>query len=161
MVRYLRQSSCRFVIIATIAMVSPVAAETDAARAEGIFSQRAAAGWLRLQLDQRESRQRAGAESPAEASRRQSLEWEEALRYRALLQQQERAIQSSRRQERSRSAASAAVGLPTPPGTSRMEGRLIELRAAQERERLRMRMDRERRNPTRSPWRSGRLGGAE
>lgn len=170
MVRCLRQRVCRVVMIATIAtavLVSvPVSvpafaqtqtqaqtqAQIQSAQLEGIARQRAAAGWLRLELVQRESRQRAGPATPAESDRRQAQEWEEALRYRALLQQQDREIQSWRRQDRIRQGAGA--GPATQTGQASLQGRLMQLESAQRSQRLRMQMDRERRSQTTAPGRS-------
>ncbi|HSO83556.1 hypothetical protein [Thiocapsa sp.] len=151
-VRYSRQTACLFVVIATLWVAIPFAAETDAMRAQGIQSQRAAAGWLRLQQDQRAARQQAGELSSPEAARRQSLEWNEAIRYRELLQQQNRAIDSARRQDRLAPRDGAGA---MPDGRARMQGQLMELEAQQQSQRLQMQMDRARRSQT-SPGRLGR-----
>jgi hypothetical protein len=154
LVRYLRQTVCLFVVIATLWVVMPVAAETDAMRAQGIQSQRAAAGWLRLQQDQRAARQQAGELSPPEAARQQSLEWNEAIRYRELLQQQNRALDSARRQDRLVPRTGAGVMPDGRAGQIRMQGQLMELEAQQQSQRLQMQMDRARR----SQPAGGRLG---
>jgi hypothetical protein len=135
--------ACFFVVIATLWVAGPVTAETDAMRAQGIQSQRAAAGWLRLQQDQRTARQQAGPLSSPEAARQQSLEWNEAIRYRELLQQQNRAIDSARRQDRL-APRDGAGGMPD--GRARMQGQLMELEAQQQSQRLQMQMDRARRS---------------
>lgn len=154
-VRYSRQTACLFVVIATLWVAMPVAAETDAMRAQGIQSQRAAAGWLRLQQDQRAARQQAGPLSAPEAARRQSLEWNEAIRYRELLQQQNRAIDSARRQDRL-APRGGGDGMPdVRAGQMRLQGQLIELEAQQQSQRLQMQMDRARRSQT-APGRLGR-----
>ena len=153
-VRHLRQMACFFVVIATLWVAGPVTAETDVMRAQGIQSQRAAAGWLRLQQDQRTARQQAGPLSSPEAARQQSLEWNEAIRYRELLQQQNRAIDSARRQDRLVPRA-GADGMPdVRAGQIRMQGQLLELEAQQQSQRLQMQMDRARR----SQPASGRIG---
>ncbi|MFB1490357.1 MULTISPECIES: hypothetical protein [unclassified Thiocapsa] len=154
-VRHLRQMACLFVLIATLMLAIPGAAETDAMRVQGIQSQRAAAGWLRLQQDQRAARQQAGPRSPPEAARQQSLEWNEAIRYRELLQQQNRAIDSARRQDRL-VPRGGADGMPDiRAGQMRMQGQLMELEAQQQSQRLQMQMDWVRRSQT-SPGRLGR-----
>ncbi|SDW26364.1 hypothetical protein [Thiocapsa roseopersicina] len=153
-VRYSRQTACLFVVIATLWMAIPVAAETDTARVQGIQAQRAAAGWLRLQQDQRAARQQTGPLSPSEAARQQSLEWNEAIRYRELLQQQNRALHSARRQDRL-VPRGGADGMPdVRAGQIRMQGQLMELEAQQQSQRLQMQMDRARR----SQPASGRIG---
>jgi hypothetical protein len=145
-VRYLRQMACLFVVIATLMVASSVAAETDAMRAQGIQAQRAAAGWLRLQQDQRGARQEAGPLSPLESARQQSFEWNEAIRYRELLQQQNRAIDSARRQDRL-VPRGGADGMPDGrAGQMRMQGQLMELEGQQQSQRLQMQMDRARRS---------------
>ncbi|UHD15130.1 hypothetical protein [Thiocapsa bogorovii] len=145
-VRHLRQMACLSVVIATLWMSMPVAAETDGMRAQGIQSQRAAAGWLRLQQDQRAARQQSGPLSPPETTRQQSLEWNEAIRYRELLQQQDRALDSTRRQDRL-VPRGGADGMPdVRAGRIRMQGQLMELEAQQQSQRLQMQMDRARRS---------------
>jgi hypothetical protein len=146
LVRYLRQMACLFVVIATLMLAIPVAAETDAMRVQGIQSQRAAAGWLRLQQDQRAARQQAGPRSPSEAARQQSLEWNEAIRYRELLQQQNRAVDSARRQDRLVPRGGADGMADVRAGQMRMQGQLMELEAQQQSQRLQMQMDRARRS---------------
>ena len=147
-VRYSRQTPCLFVVIATLRVAMPVAAETDVMRAQGIQSHRAAAGWLRLQQDQRAARQQAGLLSAPDAARRQSLEWSEAIRYRELLQQQNRAIDSARRQDRLVPRTGAGVMPDGRAGRARMQGQLMELEAQQRSQRLQMQMDRARRSQT-------------
>jgi hypothetical protein len=154
-VRYSRQTACLFVVIATLWVIIPAAAETDAMRAQGIQSQRAAAGWLRLQQDQRTARQQAGELSPPEAARQQSLEWNEAIRYRELLQQQNRAIDSARRQDRLVPSDGAGAMPDGGAGRARMQGQLMELEAQQQSQRLQMQMDRARRSQP-APGRFGR-----
>ncbi|RKT42961.1 hypothetical protein [Thiocapsa rosea] len=154
-VRYSRQTACFFVVIATLWGAMPVAAETDAMRAQGIQSQRAAAGWLRLQQDQRAARQQAGPLSPPEAARQQSREWTEAIRYRELLQQQNRAIDSARRQDRLVPRTGAGAVPDGRAGQARLQGQLMELEAQQQSQRLQMQIDRARRSQT-SPGRLGR-----
>ncbi|WP_213461876.1 hypothetical protein [Thiocapsa sp.] len=145
-VRQLRQMACLFVVIATLMLAMPVAAETEAMRVQGIQAQRAAAGWLKLQQDQRAARQQTGPLSPAEAARQQSREWNEAIRYRGLLQQQNRAVDSARRQDRLVPRA-GADGMPdVRAGQMRMQGQLMELEAQQQSQRLQMQMDRARRS---------------
>jgi hypothetical protein len=161
LVRHMRRTVCGIVVIATIATALPVAAQTGSARAEGAASQRAAAGWLQLQLDRRESRQADPAVSPSEAVRRQALETEEAIRYRELLQREERALQSLRRQERASPPSGLGDGLDTQPARSRMQRHLIELESARESQRLRMRMDRERRTRPTPPGRPGSRSGIQ
>jgi hypothetical protein len=154
LVQYLRQTACLFVVIATLWVAMPVAAETDAMRAQGIQSQRAATGWLRLQQDQRAARQQAGELSRPEAARQPSLEWNEAIRYRELLQQQDRAIDSARRQARLVSRSEAGVMPDVRADQIRIQGQLMELEAQQQSQRLQMQMDRARR----SQPAGGRLG---
>lgn len=107
-----------------------VGADPAAGRAEAQAARNAAAGWLRLEGDQREAGE---SRSPETRMRQQSLEWQEAIRYRQLLQDQERDLQMSRRQERTRGA---------PGEAARIQGRLMEMDAAQQQQRLRMRMER-------------------
>lgn len=154
-VRYLRQMACLFVVIATLWVARPVTAETDAMHAQGGQSQRAAAGWLRLQQDQRAARQPAGQLSPTEAARQQTLEWNEAIRYRELLQQQNRAIDSARRQDRLVTRDGAGVMPDGRAGRARMQGQLMELEAQQQTQRLQMQMDRALRS-NKAPGRLGR-----
>lgn len=146
LVRYLRQTACLFVVIATLWVAMSVAAETDAMRAQGIQSQRAATGWLRLQQDQRAARQQAGPLSSPEAARQQSLEWNEAIRYRELLQQQNRAFDSARRQARLVSRSEAGVMPDVRADQIRIQEQLMELEAQQQSQRLQMQMDRARRS---------------
>jgi hypothetical protein len=154
-VQYVRQRACLSVVIATLLWSPPVAAETDAARLQGIQSQRAETGWLRLQQDQRAARQQAGPLSAPEAARQQSREWNEAIRYRDLLQQQNRVIDSARRQDRL-VPRGGADGIPdVRAGQIRMQGQLMELEAQQQSQRLQMQMDRARRSQT-APGRIGR-----
>ena len=144
-VRCLRQTAFLFVVIATLAVAMPVAAETEAMRAQGIQSQRAAAGWLRLQQDQRAARQQVGPLSSPDAARQQSIEWNEAIRYRELLQQQNRVLDSARREDR-RVPRGGLDGPDLRAGQIRMQGQLMELEAQQQSQRLQMQMDRARRS---------------
>jgi hypothetical protein len=135
-----------FVVIATLSVAVSVVAETDAMRAQGIQSRRAAGGWLRLQQDQRAARQQADPVSAPEAARQQSLEWNEAIRYRELLQQQDRALDSARRQDRL-APRGGADGMPdVRAGQRRLQGQLMESEAQQQNQRLQMQMDRARRS---------------
>ncbi|WP_296809773.1 hypothetical protein [Thiocapsa sp.] len=158
-VRHLRQMACFFVVIATLWVAMPAAAETDAMRVQGTQSQRAAAGWLRLQQDQRVARQQAGPLSPPEAARQQSREWNEAIRYRELLQQQNRAVDSARRQDRLAPRTGAGVMPDGRAGQIRMQGQLMELEAQQQSQRLQMQMDRARRSqPAQGRFGRGSIG---
>jgi hypothetical protein len=101
---------------------------------------------LRLQQDQRAARQQVGPLSPLEAARQQSLEWNEAIRYRELLQQQNRALDSARRQDRL-APRGGADGMPeVRAGRIRMQGQMMESEAQQQSQRLQMQMDRARRS---------------
>jgi len=111
---------------------------TAAARAAGAEWQRAASGWLRLESEQRVSRELAAPLSPLKSQRLQIIEQQERARYREQLQTQQRELEGLDRQER-RLDGQAAQG-PSPE--ARLQGRLLE----QQRERrgleLRRQMDR-------------------
>jgi len=142
LVRDPRQLACRVVIIATIMVALPVAAGPETARAAADQSQRTAAGWLRLEQDQRETRQRLAPMTPTEATRQQTLDRQEAIRFRETLQRQDREIQSLRRQER-QTRQLGGVGVPESPASqSRIQGRLMQQQRELEAQRLRMRTER-------------------
>jgi hypothetical protein len=137
-----RQLACRVVIIATIMMALPVSAGPETARAAGDQSQRTAAGWLRLEQDQRETRQRLAPMTPTEAARQQSLDRQDAIRFRETLQRQDREIQSLRRQERQTRQMGGVGALESPGSQSRIQGRLMQQQQELEAQRLRMRTER-------------------
>lgn len=131
------------VICATVLSAGPlsrVLAEGPAAtvRAAGAERQRAAAGWLRLESDQRVSRELAAPLSPSDSQRLQAIEQQERARYRAQLQTQERELGTPKRQER-RFADSAVRG-PSPE--ARLRGRLLEQQRARSGLELRRQMGR-------------------
>jgi hypothetical protein len=142
LVRDPRQFACRLVIIATIMMALPAAAAPETARAAGDQSQRSAAGWLQLERDQRETRQRLEPMTPAEAARQQSLDRQDAIRFRETLQRQEREIQSLRRQERQARQMGGVAAPDSSASQSRIQGLLMQQQQALEAQRLRMRTER-------------------
>jgi hypothetical protein len=132
LVRDPRQFVCRLVIIATIMMALPVAGAPETARAAGDQSQRSAAGWLQLERDQRETRQRLEPMTPTEAARQQSLDRQDAIRFRETLQRQERQARQM-----------GGVAAPDSSASqSRIQGLLMQQQQALEAQRLRMRTER-------------------
>jgi hypothetical protein len=111
---------------------------TAAMRASGAERHRAAAGWLRLESDQRQSRELAAPLTPLDSQRLQIIEQQERARYREQLQTQERELGSLNRQER-QSRDRAAQG-PSPQ--ARLRARLLEQQRAQSGLELRRQMDR-------------------
>ncbi len=111
---------------------------TAAVRASGTERQRAAAGWLRLESDQRQSRGLAAPLTPLDSQRLQIIEQQERARYREQLQAQERELGTLNRQER-RSSDRVDQG-PSPE--VRLRGRLLQQQRAQSGLELRRQMDR-------------------
>lgn len=126
---------------------------TAAARDSGAERQRAATGWLRLESDQRTSRELAAPLTPLDSQRLQSIEQQERARYREQLQTQERALDILNRQER-RSGDGAGQGQGLSP-EARLRGRLLEQQRARSGLELRRQMERRSQGspPGRSPAR--------
>lgn len=122
---------------------------TAAVRAAGVERQRAAAGWLRLESEQRVSRELAAPLSTSDSQRLQAIEQQERARYREQLQTEERELGTLNRQER-RSPGGAIRG-PSPEASLR--GRLLEQQRARNGLELRRQMDRRTQGspPGRSP----------
>lgn len=138
-----KQKATLCVICATILGVGiPSAALTEVPaariRVPGAEGQRAAAGWLRLESDQRMSREQADPLTLPDSRRLQVIEQQERARYREQIQTHERELRSLDRQER-RLGHGAAQGLS--PG-ARLQGRLIEQQRTQNALELRRHMDR-------------------
>ena len=142
MVRCLRHLACHLVAIATLTISCSPAAETESARAAGAHSQRAAAGWLRLQRDQWDAGQQVAPITRAESARRESLERQDAIRLRETFMQEERELQTLRRAERQTSQTGGQGGLDDRAAERRIQGRLIQQQQAREGQRLRMRTER-------------------
>ncbi|MGE5154683.1 MAG: hypothetical protein ACM3ST_11785 [Bdellovibrio bacteriovorus] len=139
--------------VLSVGLASPVGAEgpTAAARASGLERQRAAAGWLRLESEQRVERELAAPLTPSSSQRLQIIEQQERARYREQLQTQERERNVLDRQER-RSGVGTAPG-PSPE--ARLQGRLLEQQRARSGRELRRQMERRSQGspPGRSPLR--------
>lgn len=126
--------------ILTSFLAAPATADgiNPAARAVGAERQRAAAGWLRLESEQRASRARAAPLAPSGSQTLQILEQQERTRYREHLQTRESELGILNRQERN--LGSRAPEALQPLG--RLRGRLIEQGRTQSGLELRRQMDR-------------------
>lgn len=159
MVRLTRHWRGVLVFFATLIVSVPATAaraETGETLREGAAqTQRAAAGWLRLELDQREARARAAPATPRERMRQDTLDWQEAIRLREIQQREERALQSARRQARQ---PSLDVVPNLEDGSDRLRSRARTVQQEQIRDAQRSRMRGERRASSRLPespgWRS-------
>jgi hypothetical protein len=152
MVRHCPQIVQGLVIFVTLCANAPCLADPATSRAQGEISQRAAAGWLQLQLDQRRAAPPVDARSPQQSQRQRIRDQEEAIRYREFLQAQERELQALRREERLDARDDAIPGAASASRSVRTQANLLELEAAQDRQRLRTQMNRERRlQPRTSP----------
>jgi hypothetical protein len=129
-----KQKATLCVICATVLSVGL----GPAVPAEGPTAAARASGWLRLESDQRTSRELAAPLTPLDSQRLQVIEQQERARYREQLQTQERALDTLNRQER-RSGDGARQGLSPE---ARQQGRLLEQRRAQSGLELRRQMDR-------------------
>jgi hypothetical protein len=112
---------------------------TAATRASGAQRQRAAAGWLQLETDQRVSRERVTPLTPLESQQLQVIEQQERARYREQLQTQERELTILDRQER-QSEHGTLAGPSQEAG--RLQSRLMEQQRARSGLDLRRQMDR-------------------
>jgi hypothetical protein len=112
---------------------------TAATRASGVQRQRAAAGWLQLETDQRMSRGLAAPMTPLESQQLQVIEQQERARYREQLQTQGRELTILDRQERQLEDGKFAG--PSPEA-AQLQGRLMEQQRARSGLDLRRQMDR-------------------
>jgi len=132
------------IILATLlGCVFPVVARgegpTAVTRALGAQQERAAAGWLKLESDQRIERARAAPLTPLESQQLQVLEQQERARYREQLQTQERELTTLDRQERQ--SRNGTLAGPSPEA-ARLQSRLMEQQRASSGLDLRRQMDR-------------------
>jgi hypothetical protein len=107
-----------------------------AVSASGEQRRDAAAGWLTLERQQSQSRAAASPRTPAQSRAIGTVEREERLRYRDLLERQQAEMAGARRAARRDSGLNQ--GLPSPGAGARLQGRLMEQRRQQEAQRLRM-----------------------
>lgn len=126
----------------TMAMPGAPSAETGSARAAAVQSQRAAAGWLRLQRDQWDAGRRAAAIEPPGSAGPGTPPRQDAIRYRETLLQEERELQTLRRAERRTRQSAGPAESGAREVQRRIKGRLIRQQEAREAKRLRMRTER-------------------
>lgn len=130
------------IILATVAAVAAATgargdSPTGAAvRATGEQRQDAAAGWLRLERQQSQARAAASPRTAAESRAIGTVERDERLRYRDLLDRQQAEMAGERRGARRESDLNG--GLSSPAAGARLQGRLMDQRRQQEALRLRM-----------------------
>ncbi len=109
------------------------------ARAAATQRQRAAAGWLTLERDQREARAATAPGDLVESQRLRLQEQQERARYSETLQAERRELNAERRRERQTPGLAGAQ----PGAEARLKSRLMDQQRAQESLRLRMQMDRQ------------------
>jgi hypothetical protein len=120
-------------------MVAPARGDSAvgaAVSASGEQRQDAAAGWLTLERQQSQFRAAASPRTPAQSRAIGSVEREERLRYRDLLDRQQAEMAGERRGARRELDLNG--GFSSPAAGARLQGRLMEQRRQQEALRLRM-----------------------
>lgn len=144
LVRSMLGFSALFWFLLSLSGPSTVHAGQSGGRIPDVAPAEKGAGWLRLEQDQRESSERAPPTSPGEASRRRSLEQQEAMRYRETLRRQEQDLDALRR--RARHGLEPTERADMDAGSRQIRAQDFLTRQRLERDAQRLRMQQERRS---------------